>query len=70
MTASTFDLTFCIFFQQEAFLKAMETIAPDLCITAAYGNMLPTRFLDIPKYGKSSPFNFTPISCYIASVYA
>eukprot|EP00242_Pyramimonas_sp_CCMP2087_P014775 CAMPEP_0198206426 /NCGR_PEP_ID=MMETSP1445-20131203/9972_1 /TAXON_ID=36898 /ORGANISM="Pyramimonas sp., Strain CCMP2087" /LENGTH=419 /DNA_ID=CAMNT_0043879117 /DNA_START=44 /DNA_END=1303 /DNA_ORIENTATION=+ len=37
--------------REEAFLKAMETIAPDLCITAAYGNMLPTRFLDIPKYG-------------------
>jgi methionyl-tRNA formyltransferase len=24
---------------------------PDLCITAAYGNMLPTRFLEIPRCG-------------------
>jgi methionyl-tRNA formyltransferase len=31
----------------------MEALAPDLCITAAYGNMLPQRFLDIPKYGNA-----------------
>eukprot|EP00240_Pyramimonas_obovata_P005375 CAMPEP_0118927630 /NCGR_PEP_ID=MMETSP1169-20130426/5060_1 /TAXON_ID=36882 /ORGANISM="Pyramimonas obovata, Strain CCMP722" /LENGTH=422 /DNA_ID=CAMNT_0006869435 /DNA_START=37 /DNA_END=1305 /DNA_ORIENTATION=- len=37
--------------REEAFLERMEAIAPDLCITAAYGNMLPTRFLDIPKHG-------------------
>jgi methionyl-tRNA formyltransferase len=34
-----------------AFLEALQALAPDLCITAAYGNMLPQRFLDIPRLG-------------------
>ena len=46
---------------QEAFLEKMEAIEPDLCITAAYGNMLPTRFLDIPKHGESSCNNNTTL---------
>jgi methionyl-tRNA formyltransferase len=29
----------------------MEELAPHLCITAAYGNMLPQRFLEIPAHG-------------------
>ena len=26
-------------------------LQPDLCVTAAYGNILPQRFLDIPRFG-------------------
>ena len=37
--------------KDEDFLVALESIAPDLCITAAYGNYLPKRFLAIPKCG-------------------
>lgn len=33
------------------FLSALTALAPDLCITAAYGNFLPTAFLDIPPFG-------------------
>lgn len=33
------------------FLKNLEDLKPDLCITAAYGNYLPKSFLSIPKYG-------------------
>jgi methionyl-tRNA formyltransferase len=33
------------------FLETMRTLAPDLCVTAAYGNILPQAFLDIPKHG-------------------
>jgi methionyl-tRNA formyltransferase len=35
---------------QESFLSELR---PELCITAAYGNILPQRFLDIPPCGKS-----------------
>lgn len=37
--------------RDEDFLAEMEDLSPDLCITAAYGQFLPRRFLDIPKYG-------------------
>lgn len=37
--------------RDEAFLAELEELQPDLCITAAYGQFLPRRFLDIPKYG-------------------
>eukprot|EP00854_Cymbomonas_tetramitiformis_P020863 gene20863-25019_t len=37
--------------REEDFLEEMAKLAPDLCITAAYGNMLPTAFLNIPRYG-------------------
>ena len=34
-----------------AFLDSMRELAPDLCITAAYGQFLPQSFLNIPKHG-------------------
>lgn len=37
--------------KDELFLDQLRQIGPDLCVTAAYGNMLPTKFLSIPKYG-------------------
>jgi folate-dependent phosphoribosylglycinamide formyltransferase PurN len=33
------------------FLEKMREMAPDLCITAAYGQFLPKSFLCIPKHG-------------------
>lgn len=33
------------------FLEKLESLQPDLCITAAYGNFLPSKFLSIPKFG-------------------
>jgi len=33
------------------FLEQMRELAPDLCITAAYGQFLPKSFLSIPKCG-------------------
>lgn len=35
----------------EEFLRLLTEMAPDLCITAAYGNYLPKKFLSIPKCG-------------------
>ena len=37
--------------KDDAFLTMLEALQPDLCITAAYGNFLPKRFLAIPKLG-------------------
>ncbi len=34
-----------------SFLSHIEKLDLDLCITAAYGNYLPKRFLSIPRYG-------------------
>ncbi|CAI5536047.1 unnamed protein product, partial [Closterium sp. Naga37s-1] len=34
-----------------AFLEALKHLQPDVCITAAYGNFLPTSFLSIPLQG-------------------
>jgi methionyl-tRNA formyltransferase len=36
---------------QADFLERLEALQPDLCVTAAYGNMLPARFLATPKHG-------------------
>jgi Formyl transferase len=36
---------------QEGFLERLRGIQPDLCVTAAYGNILPRAFLDIPRCG-------------------
>ncbi|KAJ4731683.1 Methionyl-tRNA formyltransferase, partial [Rhynchospora pubera] len=36
---------------EENFLSNLKGVNPDLCITAAYGNILPQRFLDIPPCG-------------------
>lgn len=33
------------------FLDTLVNLCPDLCITAAYGNFLPRKFLDIPRAG-------------------
>jgi methionyl-tRNA formyltransferase len=35
----------------KAFLATLHGLAPDLCVTAAYGNYLPTAFLAIPRHG-------------------
>eukprot|EP01018_Ginkgo_biloba_P023506 Gb_02518 [translate_table: standard] len=36
---------------EETFLADIRALKPDLCITAAYGNILPKRFLEIPQHG-------------------
>ncbi|KAL6993973.1 methionyl-tRNA formyltransferase [Sarracenia purpurea var. burkii] len=36
---------------EELFLSNLRALQPELCITAAYGNILPTRFLEIPPLG-------------------
>ncbi|KAL6615821.1 hypothetical protein ACP70R_038091 [Stipagrostis hirtigluma subsp. patula] len=36
---------------EESFLSDLNEVNPDVCITAAYGNILPQRFLDIPTCG-------------------
>ncbi|TKY50507.1 Methionyl-tRNA formyltransferase [Spatholobus suberectus] len=35
----------------DTFLSNLKALQPQLCITAAYGNILPTKFLDIPPLG-------------------
>ncbi len=47
-SVSSADL-FCI--EQAPFLERLTAIQPDLCITAAYGNVLPSKFLSIPRFG-------------------
>ena len=42
-------------FLQDDFLSNLKALQPHLCITAAYGNILPTKFLDIPPLGLSLP---------------
>ncbi|KZV42249.1 1-deoxy-D-xylulose 5-phosphate reductoisomerase, chloroplastic [Dorcoceras hygrometricum] len=37
---------------EEPFLSSLRALEPDLCITAAYGNILPTKFLKIPSMGR------------------
>ncbi|XP_059670950.1 uncharacterized protein LOC132316495 [Cornus florida] len=36
---------------EETFLSSLRTLQPELCITAAYGNILPSKFLNIPPLG-------------------
>lgn len=36
---------------EEGFLSDLKALNPDLCVTAAYGNILPTKFLEIPSHG-------------------
>ncbi|XP_010551967.1 PREDICTED: uncharacterized protein LOC104822436 [Tarenaya hassleriana] len=36
---------------EDSFLSALRDLQPELCITAAYGNILPTKFLKIPSLG-------------------
>ena len=33
------------------FLETLVKMNLDLCVTAAYGNFLPQKFLDIPRFG-------------------
>ncbi|OEL16984.1 Methionyl-tRNA formyltransferase [Dichanthelium oligosanthes] len=37
--------------REESFLLDLKEVKPDVCITAAYGNILPQKFLDIPLRG-------------------
>uniref|UniRef100_A0A803Q5K3 methionyl-tRNA formyltransferase n=1 Tax=Cannabis sativa TaxID=3483 RepID=A0A803Q5K3_CANSA len=36
---------------EDAFLSDLRALQPELCITAAYGNILPSKFLNIPPLG-------------------
>lgn len=36
---------------EDMFLSNLKALQPELCITAAYGNILPTKFLNIPPLG-------------------
>uniref|UniRef100_A0A2C9WJR1 methionyl-tRNA formyltransferase n=1 Tax=Manihot esculenta TaxID=3983 RepID=A0A2C9WJR1_MANES len=36
---------------EDTFLCSLRALQPELCITAAYGNILPTKFLNIPPMG-------------------
>ncbi|KAJ4973098.1 hypothetical protein NE237_006272 [Protea cynaroides] len=36
---------------EETFMSNLRALQPDLCITAAYGNILPSKFLKIPELG-------------------
>ncbi|KAH9610163.1 hypothetical protein KSS87_011794 [Heliosperma pusillum] len=36
---------------EESFLASLQALEPELCVTAAYGNILPTKFLKIPTQG-------------------
>ncbi|KAG8384149.1 hypothetical protein BUALT_Bualt04G0088200 [Buddleja alternifolia] len=36
---------------EESFISSFKALEPELCITAAYGNILPTKFLKIPSMG-------------------
>ncbi|XP_034208808.1 methionyl-tRNA formyltransferase isoform X2 [Prunus dulcis] len=38
-------------FQKDVFLSNLRDLQPELCITAAYGNILPSKFLNIPTSG-------------------
>ncbi len=37
--------------KDDEFLNTLSQLEPDLCLTAAYGQFLPKKFLSIPKYG-------------------
>ena len=37
--------------KESQFLSDLAALEPDLCVTAAYGNYLPEKFLHLPKYG-------------------
>lgn len=37
--------------KDEDFLLTLQSLKPDLCVTAAYGNFLPKKFLEIPAFG-------------------
>jgi len=35
----------------EEFFKHFHAFAPDICIVTAYGKLIPSRYLEVPKYG-------------------
>src|SRR3989344_9285634 len=35
----------------EEVFEQFKNLKPDLCVVAAYGKILPIRYLDVPKYG-------------------
>ena len=37
--------------KDEEFLKQFKHLNPDVCIVAAYGKIIPSQYLEIPKYG-------------------
>lgn len=37
--------------KDEEFFKQFKHLNPDLCVIAAYGKIIPSRYLEIPKYG-------------------
>jgi methionyl-tRNA formyltransferase len=37
--------------RDEAFLEAIRTLKPDICLVVAYGKILPQTLLDIPPMG-------------------
>jgi len=46
---------------QGAFLETLHSLRPHVCITAAYGNFLPSKFLSIPEQGTAPyPYRHTP----------
>lgn len=36
---------------EEEFLADLKALKPEVCVTAAYGNILPNKFLEIPQHG-------------------
>ncbi|XP_050228912.1 uncharacterized protein LOC126678084 isoform X2 [Mercurialis annua] len=36
---------------EDTFLSSLRALQPEVCVTAAYGNILPTKFLNIPPMG-------------------
>lgn len=36
---------------QASFMARLAALQPDLCVTAAYGALLPQTFLDLPRCG-------------------
>ena len=37
--------------KDDRFFEEFKSLKPDLCVVAAYGKILPSRYLDVPKYG-------------------
>ena len=37
--------------REEAFMEELESLAPDVIVVVAFGQLLPERILNIPKYG-------------------
>lgn len=37
--------------KDDTFFEEFESMAPDLCVVAAYGKIIPERYLSIPRYG-------------------